>query len=94
MFARVSTFQAAQDKGESAIGGPIPPEVQAMSGFKGAYALLNRESGKAMLITLWETQEAMTESAERAKQIRAQMVEEAGGTAAPQVETYEVITHG
>jgi heme-degrading monooxygenase HmoA len=64
-----------------------------MAGFLGAYALANNQSGEAMLITLWETEEAMEASAERAKALRAQAVEQAGGGGPAQVRTYKVLSH-
>lgn len=91
MFARVSSFQGTPDRVE-ALAGPVPPEIQSMAGFKGAYALMNRQTGKAMLITLWESEEAMQASAEQAKQTRAAAVEQTGGTEPAQVETYEVLS--
>lgn len=92
MYARVSTFQGSPERTEEAIGGPVPPEVQTLAGFKGAYALLNRTSGKALLITLWETEEAMQASAEVANRIRGEIVEEADATAPAMVEMYEVVS--
>jgi heme-degrading monooxygenase HmoA len=93
MFARVSTFTGSPDREEATLGGPIPAEIQAMAGFAGAYALANRETGKAMLVTLWETEEAMKASAEREKQLRAEVVEDSGGSGPAQVETFEVLGH-
>ena len=62
MFARVTTFQVGPQQGATAPAGPPPAEVQQMEGFQGAYTMLNRESGHAMLITLWESEEAMRAS--------------------------------
>ena len=91
MFARVSLLQGSPEQLAKAIGIPILPEVQQMRGFKGAYALLDRKNGKGILMTLWDTEEAMQASAERAKQIRGQIATEAGAKSPPVVETYEVI---
>jgi heme-degrading monooxygenase HmoA len=91
MFARVSTFHGSAEQVRAAIGGPVPTEVAEMAGFKGAYALLNQQGDKAMLITLWESEEAMQASAARATRIRNQMVQDSGGTAPALVEMYEVL---
>ncbi|MGI8828058.1 MAG: hypothetical protein ACR2JC_20995 [Chloroflexota bacterium] len=91
MFARVSSFHGTPDQAEALVG-PAPDEVQSMAGFKGAYALMNRQTGRAMLITLWESEEAMQASAEQAKRMRAEAVEETGGTGPADVETYEVLS--
>lgn len=93
MFARVTTFEGSPDKEKRALSGPPPAEIQKMRGFKGAYTLENRDSGKAMLITLWETEADMRASAEAAKPIREETVREAGGAAHPKVEVFEVLSH-
>jgi heme-degrading monooxygenase HmoA len=93
MFARISRFKGSPDREETALTGPPPAEIQAMAGFVGAYTLANRQTGDVMLITLWESEEAMAASAERAKRLRAEAVEELGGSGPAQVETYEVMSH-
>ncbi len=93
MYARISTFQGSPDKEDRALAGPPPAEVQAMRGFKGAYTLENPQTGKAMLITLWETEVDMLASAEAAKRPRAEAVHGSGGMAEPQVETFKVVSH-
>ncbi len=93
MFARISTFQGSADKESKALAGPPPAEVQAMRGFKGAYTLENRATGKAILITLWETEADMMASAEAAKRPRSQAVRDSGGMGEAQVETFEVLSH-
>ncbi len=93
MFARITTFQGSPDKEAKALSGPPPAEVQAMRGFKGAYTLENRETGKAMLITLWDSEADMLASAEGAKRPRAETVHESGSMAEPQVEMFEVMSH-
>jgi heme-degrading monooxygenase HmoA len=91
MVARVSTFYGSAEQASEVIGGPVPTELQEMAGFKGAYALLDRKSNKVMLITLWESEEAMHASAAKANQIRNQMVQDAGGPTPATVEMYEVL---
>ncbi len=93
MFARVTTFQGTPDKEARVLAGPPPAQVQALRGFKGGYTLENRKTGKAMLITLWDTEADMIASTEAAKPIRAETVRDSGGMAEPQVETFEVISH-
>jgi heme-degrading monooxygenase HmoA len=92
MFARVSTLQGSPDQVKALGDRQVPPEVSGAAGFKGAYALANRESGKVLLITLWETEQAMQASAEAVKQSRGRIAKDVGASAAPVVEMYEVIT--
>ncbi len=91
MFARVSTLQGSPGQVD-AVGGPVPPEVAGSAGFEGAYVLADRQSGKVLLITLWETQEAMQASAELVKQSRDRLAKDIGVSVSPVVEMYEVIT--
>lgn len=93
MFARVTTFEGSPDKEKRALSGPPPSDIQKMRGFKGAYTMENRETGKAMLITLWETEGDMRASAEAAKPIRDETVREAGGGWHTSVEEFEVLSH-
>jgi heme-degrading monooxygenase HmoA len=50
----------------------VLPIVRRMGGYKGVLSLLDRHSGKALSITLWEDEEAMVASEEAAHQTRAQ----------------------
>ena len=58
-------------------------------GWKGGYALVNRQTGKILTITLWETREDMEATVSLANQIRGQAASLAGG-APPTAEVYEV----
>ena len=50
-----------------------------MDGFKGMIALGDRQSGKTLGITFWESEEAMRASEEEANRLREESAE-AGGT--------------
>ena len=92
MFARVSTFGASTKQARETMSKGVPPEVRALAGFRGAYALLDSKEGKAMLITLWETEKDMQSSLEVAQRVRGETAADAGATAPPVVETYEVLS--
>jgi heme-degrading monooxygenase HmoA len=49
--------------------------VLEMDGNRGAILLLDRETGKTMTITLWDSEEAMRASEERANQVRRDTAE-------------------
>jgi heme-degrading monooxygenase HmoA len=88
MFARVSTYRGDGDRllqGFADVTGPL----EAIDGFSRAYFLVDRESGKGMSITVWETQEALDASAARADELRGRAVE-AGGATIESVESYEI----
>lgn len=92
MFARVTTFQGSPDREAQVLADPLPPEIQALHGYKGAYALEDRKTGKAMVIALWETEADLNASAEAVKPVRVAK-DRAAGAMTEQVETFEVISH-
>jgi heme-degrading monooxygenase HmoA len=92
MFARVSAFQGPPDQtveGIRVAREQILPAARLQDGFKGIYLLFDRESGKSLSITLWETEEDMNASEEAASRVRTVSAEAAGETIIG-VERYEV----
>ena len=79
MFARVTTFQSAPDRAEEETRyteEKLIPVTRQMPGFKGWYTLVERQTGKGLTITLWESEEAMRASEERATQLRSQTTQD------------------
>ncbi|MFD9405834.1 hypothetical protein ACFWBN_02255 [Streptomyces sp. NPDC059989] len=81
MFARLSTYQ----------GSPVPPEgdltrnsaeivkqVQGVPGFRGVYYLVDRASGRAKTLTLWDDEQTMLASEEQAARIREEVAQREG----------------
>lgn len=93
MFARVSIIQDVPEQIEVGISHyrrVLLPEARKMPGFKGAYLLVDRKSGKNLGITLWDTESNLQSSTAAANRLRAQG---AGAIAASKpllVEIYEV----
>jgi hypothetical protein len=56
---------------------------------RGVYFLVDRQSGKALSITLWESEESMRASEEEANQLRSETAQ-AGSQAVMGVERYEI----
>ena len=78
MFARVSTYSGAPDRVDESIREgreQIVPAVRQIRGCKGLLYLVDRSTGKAMSVTLWENEEAMRASEEAANQIRGESVQ-------------------
>jgi len=48
----------------------VKPSVRRDPGLKTAYWLVDREGGKALIITIWESEEAMRASEKRARGAR------------------------
>ena len=95
MFARVTTMQGPPDRIDEAARGlqeRAVPFVRQLSGFKGAYWLADRESGKVVALALWESEEAMRASEAQIEQRRRESAQ-AVGAAILGVEEYEVIAH-
>ena len=96
MHARVSTYQGPPnptqeqvDEAERYDRENILPAAQQMDGFRGAIGLLDCQSGKALSVTLWESEEAMRASEEEANRLRQESAEAASETV-ENVERYEV----
>ena len=79
LYARVTTIAAEATDEVLAVRERVLLEAAALPGFRGALDLVDRESGRQIAITLWETEEALRAS-ERARPAR-------GGL--PQVEVFE-----
>ncbi len=93
MFARVSTIQGKPQQVEDGIRQyreQVMPAVKKMAGFKGAYFLVDRKSGKEVSITLWDTEKNLQDSTKAADQLRAQASQTVAASKPPIVEIYEV----
>ena len=93
MHARMSIFEGPPDKLDEGVRHArevILPQAKEMDpGFKGIIALTDRQSGKMLGITFWESEEALHASEEGANRLREGSAEAGGGTVAG-VERYEV----
>ena len=93
MYTRVSTIQGPTDRIDEGIDTMreiILPAVKQIDGFKGVLNLIDRQTGRGLVVTLWETEEALKTSEEQANQLRRQAAESIGATSEPTVERYEV----
>ena len=76
MFARVSTYRT---RAETTAGGPSEDtlrQVLEIPGCRGIYFLNGKGSDKALSITLWDSEEALTASQQAANKIRSATSEE------------------
>src|SRR3990172_5521111 len=93
MLARVSTIQGKPQQVEDGIRQyreQVVPAVKKMAGFKGAYFLVDRKSGKEVSITLWNTEKDLQASTKATDQLRAQASQTVAASKPPVVEIYEV----
>ncbi|MGW1887042.1 hypothetical protein [Streptomyces sp. NPDC001970] len=81
MFARLSTYQGSPVPAEgdlSATSEAVVKQIQDVPGFVGVYYLVDRSTGKAVSMTLWEDEPSMEASEERAGQIREETARREG----------------
>lgn len=57
---------------------------------KGAILLIDRASGEAIAITLWDDEQALRQTEERANALRANAADQLGASQQPKVSRYEV----
>jgi heme-degrading monooxygenase HmoA len=92
MHARVTTISGSPTEADAGIDNfrtKVLPLITQERG-KGAILLVDRQSGEAMSITLWEDEEAMRASEESANSLRAQAADQMGATQVPTIGRYEV----
>ena len=71
--ARVSLLEGAPESIDTAVDktrGETLPQVRAISGNVGAIGLADRDNGRVSMITLWDSGDAMRDSAEEADRLR------------------------
>jgi heme-degrading monooxygenase HmoA len=92
MHARVNILEGSPDKideGMRYFREQILPELKQTDGFKGTISLHDRQNGKTLGITFWESEEAIRATEEAANQRRSEVAEASGGATAG-AEIYEV----
>ncbi len=97
MFARMSTFEGRPERVGEAIRhfqDEAIPAMKKMHGFKDAYLMVDRKSGKAVAITMWESEEALQSSATSVTPLRSQAAQALDASKQPKVEVYEVAVSG
>jgi heme-degrading monooxygenase HmoA len=92
VFARVLHVVGAPADIEAGVGvyrEQILPWARDVTGFRGYVVLLDREGGRAMAMSLWESEEAMLAFEESGQRFRG-MVAETSGMELGAIESYEV----
>lgn len=93
MHARVTTLQVQPERVDEMaerLEQDDVPGFRELDGFKGMTVLTDRESGKTVALTFWESEEAMRASEEAVKDARSRAAER-GGSSSQQVERFEVL---
>ncbi len=93
MYARVTVVQGSLNKIEQGIdsfNSEVLPAVKGVGGYKAAFLLADRKTGKGIGITLWESEEARRRGGEAVEAARAATIKAMGGSV-PSVEEFEVV---
>jgi heme-degrading monooxygenase HmoA len=93
MHARASTMTGDPgrvDEAAKLLETELYAQLQQLNGFRGVVALGQRDSGRSLVLTLWDDEAAMSASEEAAKQMRSSAAGQMGASA-PEVERYEVL---
>jgi heme-degrading monooxygenase HmoA len=93
MFARVSSYEFPPERADEVVRGfDEDATLPTIPGVVEAYLLIDRAAGRALTMTVWETEEAMRSSEEAANRIRGQASGSADGRVR-RVDRYEVALH-
>lgn len=91
MYARSTTIMARPDMldvGIAHVRDEVMPSLMEMDGCTGLSLMVDRQSGRCIATTAWETQEAMHASDDRARSLRDAAADMLGGKA--DVEEWEI----
>ncbi len=92
MHARMSILEGSPDQideGLRYVRENVLPQISQQDGFRGMVALADRQTGKTLGVTFWESEEALRASEEAADRLRGDSAQTMGDTIAG-VERYEV----
>lgn len=92
MYARSNTIQAqlsSIDAGIAFMRDEVMSELGGMPGWVGLSLLVDRESGRCIVTTAWESENAMHDSASRVRQLRNRARDIFGGDG-PLIEEWEI----
>jgi heme-degrading monooxygenase HmoA len=92
MIARINSAQTAPDELDRLVrfAGDRFPDAREAPGFQGFYLLADRQSGKVVSISLWESHEDLQLFQDKGAELRQAASAEAGIAPTP-VEVYEVL---
>ena len=92
MLARINSVQTATDQLDGLIkwAGDRFPDAREAPGFKGFYMLADRQTGKVVSISLWDSDDDLRQFEARGAQMRKEASSDLGIAPTP-VDTYEVV---
>jgi len=93
MFARVSTYEGRPEQLDEMHHEGLEhvlPALEMQDGYSGGLVLADRQSGKVLAVTLWESEQAMEATEDASEWLRIFSAESARGTICS-VQRYEVL---
>ncbi len=93
MYARHVTVHGSPDRideGVESVRNHVLPVLQGCSGFKGQLLLIDRATGEAIGISLWDTEEDMNASEDKVAAARKQTADQVGAEDVVEVALYEL----
>ena len=93
MFARVSTYEGRPEQLDEMHHEGLEhvlPALEMQDGYRGGLVLADRQSGKVLAVTLWESEQAMEATEDASEWLRIFSAESARGTICS-VQRYEVL---
>lgn len=93
MFARVTTYEIPLDRldeGVEVARDRVAEQAALMPGYKSGYWMIDRATGRGISFTVWETEDELRASEERAAELRS-VAASAVGLGVTGIEVYEVI---
>jgi hypothetical protein len=97
MYARVTSFPGLAPERITATLAEFEqqqlPVLEKQDGFRGVWAGVDRNAGRAMAVTFWETLEDLKATDKLAAQVRAVAVATSRADREPITDRYEVVLH-
>jgi Antibiotic biosynthesis monooxygenase len=93
VYARSTTIQAQPssiDAGVAHVREAVLPRIQEVDGCVGLSLLVDRETGRCIATTAWETEDAMRASAEPTRPVRDRVAGEFGAVGSATVDDWEI----
>ncbi len=93
MFARVATIQGKPEKVNDSIRyfrENLISTAKTYQGFKGAYLMVDRKTGKTISLVMWETEKDLKATTSKADEITSERVKISGASPQTKYEVYEV----
>jgi heme-degrading monooxygenase HmoA len=93
VFARVSTYEGRPEQLDEMHHEGLEhvlPALEMQDGFAGGLVFADRQSGKVLAVTMWESEQAMGATEDASHWLRIFGAERSGGTVSS-VERYEVL---